>query len=136
VRWASGATTLHLLLKLDDGCLGLRASGLAAPDMTHRLYYATDGRMRPLMNLVRVAGSWALEADRLITRELLADAFELVGRTDDTLQAKTNPFELPTFTEQDWAEAERAASQRLGRVRVPVAHRVRRACSAVPVSTS
>lgn len=82
--------------------------------------------MRPLMNLVRVAGSWALEADGRITLELLADAFELVGRTDDTLQAKTNPFELPTFSEYDSAEAERVAGQRLERVRVPVADRVRR----------
>ncbi|MDQ6675653.1 MAG: hypothetical protein M3069_33795, partial [Chloroflexota bacterium] len=109
----------HLLLKLDDGCLGLRPAGLAAADIARRLYYATDGRMRPLMNLVRVAGSWALEADGRITLELLADAFELVGRTDHTLQAKTNPFELLTFTEQDCAEAERIAGQRLERVRVP-----------------
>ncbi len=116
----------HLLLKLDDGCLGFRTSGLAALDMARRLYYATDGRMRPLMNLVRVAGSWALEADGRITRELLADSFELVGRTDDTLQAKANPFELPTFTEQDHAEAERNAGERLERVRVPVDDRVHR----------
>src|SRR5260370_20555720 len=34
----------HLLLKLDDGCLGLRTVGLAAPDMARRLYYATDYR--------------------------------------------------------------------------------------------
>ena len=68
--------------------------------MARRLYYATDGRMRPLMNLVRVAGGWGLEADGRITRELLADAFELVGRTDDTLQAKTNPFEMATFTDE------------------------------------
>src|SRR5207253_9645099 len=77
----------HPLLKLDDGYLGLRTVALAASDMARRLYYATDSRMRPLMNLVRVAGGWALEADGRITRELLADAFELVGRTDDTLQA-------------------------------------------------
>lgn len=114
----------HLLLKLDDGCLGLRTIGLAAPDMARRLYYATDGRMRPLMNLVRVAGGWALEADGRITRELLADAFELVGRTDDTLQAKTNPFEMPTFSDEDWSAAERTANQGLERVRVPVAGRV------------
>ena len=114
----------HLLLKLDDGCLGLRTVGLAAPDMARRLYYATDGRMRPLMNLVRVAGGWALEADGRITRELLADAFELVGRTDDTLQAKTNPFEMATFTDEDLLAAERTASQGLERVRVPVAGRV------------
>jgi hypothetical protein len=82
--------------------------------------------MRPLMNLVRVAGSWALEADGRITRELLGDSFELVGRTDDTLQAKANPFELPTFTEQDYAEAERNAGERLERVRVSVADRVHR----------
>lgn len=116
----------HLLLKLDDGCLGLDTAGLAGPDLGRRLYYATDGRMRPLMNLIRVAGSWALQADGLITREILADAFELVGRTDDTLQAKTNPFDLPTFTDEDYAVAERDAGQRLERVRVPVAHRVRR----------
>jgi hypothetical protein len=83
------------------------------------------------MNLIRVAGSWALEADRLITRELLADAFELVGRTDDTLQAKTNPFDLPAFADEHLSEAERDASQRLDRLRVPVASRVRRA-HAVP----
>ena len=58
--------------------------GKHAPDLSgwpqsrlSRLYFATDGRIGPLMNLIRVAGSWALEADRLITRELLADAFEL-----------------------------------------------------------
>jgi hypothetical protein len=78
----------HLLLKLDDGCLGLPTANLATADMARRLYFATDGRIRPLMNLIRVAGSWALEADRLITRELLADAFELVGRTDDVLQTR------------------------------------------------
>jgi hypothetical protein len=81
--------------------------------MGRRLYYATDGRMRPLMNLVRVAGGWALEADGRITRELLANALGLVGRTDDTLQAKTNPFELPSFTEEDWSAAERTGSQGL-----------------------
>ena len=126
----------HLLLKLDDGCLGLRPAGVATPDMARRLYYATDGRMRPLMNLLRVAGSWALEGDRLITRELLADAFELVGRTDDTLQAKTNPFESPTFTDEDCADAERHAGERLDRVRVPVAGRVRRARSAIGAGIS
>jgi hypothetical protein len=30
-----------------------------------------------------------------------ADTFELVGRTDATLQAKTNPFELPSFSEEE-----------------------------------
>jgi hypothetical protein len=114
----------HLLLKLDDGCLGLHTVGLAAPDMARRLYYATDGRMRPLLNLVRVAGGWALEADGRITRELLADAFELVGRTDETLQAKVTPFEMSTFTEEDRSAAERTASQGLERVRVPVGGRV------------
>jgi hypothetical protein len=117
----------HLLLKLDDGCLGLRPANLATSDMARRLYFATDGRIRPLMNLIRVAGSWALEADRLITRELLADAFELVGRTDDILQAKTNPFDLPAFADEHFTEAERDASQRLDRLRVPVASRMRRA---------
>jgi hypothetical protein len=126
----------HLLLQLDAGCLGLRPAGLAQPEMARRLYYATDGRMRPLMNLIRVAGSWALEGDESITGELLADAFELVGRTDDTLQAKTNPFDLPTFTEQDQAEAERDAGQRLDRVRVPVASRVRRGRAAPPLPAS
>jgi hypothetical protein len=123
----------HLLLKLDGGCLGLRPADLAAPDMARRLYYATDGRMRPLMNLLRVAGGWALEADDRITRELLADAFELVGRTDETLQAKSNPFELPAFGADDLAAAEQTASRYLERVRVPVAGRVRpaRAASAV-----
>ena len=114
----------HLLLKLDDGCLGLRSAGLATPDMGRRLYYATDGRMRPLMNLVRVAGGWALETGGRITRELLADAFELVGRTDDTLQAKSNPFEMPTFSDDDLASAEQTSSQRLDRARIPVAGRV------------
>jgi hypothetical protein len=71
-----------------------------------------------------VAGGWALEADGRITRELLAYAFELVGRTDDTLQAKTNPFEMATFTDEDLSAAERIASQGLERVRVPVAGRV------------
>jgi hypothetical protein len=112
-RQVCGDEFTHPLLKLDDGYVGLRTVGLAASDMARRLYYATDSRMRPLMNLVRVAGGWALEADGRITRELLADAFELVGRTDDTLQAKTNPFELPTFTEEDWSAAERTASQGL-----------------------
>ena len=83
--------------------------------------------MRPLMNLIRVAGSWALESDGCLTGELLADAFELVGRTDDTLQAKTNPFDLPAFADEHFAEAERNASQRLDRLRVPVASRMRRA---------
>jgi hypothetical protein len=96
----------HLLLKLDDGCLGPSSTGLATPDMARRLYYATDGRMRPLMNLVRVAGGWALETGGRISRQLLADAFELVGRTDDTLQAKANPFEMPTFGVEDLASAE------------------------------
>jgi Bacterial TniB protein len=114
----------HLLLKLDDGCLGLRSAGLATPDMGRRLYYATDGRMRPLMNLVRVAGGWALETGGRISRELLADAFELVGRTDDTLQAKANPFEMPTFGVEDLAAAEQTSSQRLDRARTPVAGRV------------
>src|SRR6266851_4663744 len=59
----------HLLLRLDDGCLGLRSAGLATPDMARRLYYATDGRMRPLMNLVRVAGGWALQTGGRITRD-------------------------------------------------------------------
>jgi hypothetical protein len=123
----------HLLLKLDAGCLGLRPADLAAPDMARRLYYATDGRMRPLMNLLRVAGGWALEANEGITHELLADAFELVGRTDEMLQAKSNPFELPAFGADDLAAAEQTASRYLERVRVPVAGRVRpaRAASAV-----
>jgi hypothetical protein len=64
------------------------------------------------------------QADGRITRELLADAFELVGRTDDTLQTKMNPFETPTFTEEDRSAAELTASQSLERVRVPVAGRV------------
>lgn len=123
----------HLLLKLDNGCLGLRSAGLAAPDIARRLYYATDGRMRPLMNLVRVAGGWALETGGRINRELLADAFELVGRTDDTLQAKVNPFETPTFTAEDLTAAEQASSQRLDRVRVPIAGRVHAARGAPPV---
>jgi hypothetical protein len=33
----------------------------------------------PLMNLVRVAGGWALDTGGRISRELFADAFELVG---------------------------------------------------------
>jgi hypothetical protein len=114
----------HLLLKLDDGCLGLRSAGLATPDMARRLYYATDGRMRPLMNLARVTGGWALETDGRITLQLLADAFELVGRTDDTLQAKANPFEMPAFGVEDLAVAEQTSSQRLDRARTPVAGRV------------
>ncbi|MDQ6673403.1 MAG: hypothetical protein M3069_22115 [Chloroflexota bacterium] len=84
--------------------------------------------MRPLRNLIRVAGGWALEANRQITRELLGDAFELDGRTDDTLQAKTNPFELPTFTDEDFSVAEWDAGRPPERVRIPVAgglHRVR-----------
>ncbi len=44
------------------------------PTWPRRLYYRTEGRVRPLRNLIRVAGGWALEANRQITRELLADA--------------------------------------------------------------
>jgi hypothetical protein len=76
------------------------------------------------MNLVRVAGGWALETGARISRELLADAFELVGRTDDALQAKTNPFEMPAFGVEDLAAAEQSSSQRLDRARIPVAGRV------------
>jgi AAA domain len=123
----------HLLLKLDDGCLGLPSAGLATPDLARRLYYATDGRMRPLMNLLRVAGGWALETGGHIRRELLADAFELVGRTDDTLQVKANPFEMPTFGVEDLATAEQTSSQRLDRARIPVAGRMHPARGAPPV---
>jgi hypothetical protein len=35
-----------------------------------------------------------------VGRGVLADGFELVGRTDGILQAKTNPFELPVFADE------------------------------------
>jgi hypothetical protein len=53
------------------------------------------------------------------------------GRTDDTLQAKTNPFVLAAFTDNDYTEAERAAGQRLQLVRVSVAGRMHRMMSGV-----
>jgi hypothetical protein len=39
---ACGDEFTHLLLKLDDGCLGLRHARLAELDIARRLYYATD----------------------------------------------------------------------------------------------
>lgn len=88
------------LMQAIDANLPLDSSGLAAEDMAFRFFYASDGFIGWVMEIIRTAAHRAIESGcSCLNLALLADAYD--DRVADTArgEGKVNPFVEKGFTE-------------------------------------
>ena len=111
---------LRTLMRDIDRALPLDLSDLQNEEMAFRFFYASDGYLGWIMEIIREAAIRAIDTDcHCLNKPLLAAAYEARIAGTDVGDGKVNPFSTARFTEEAVDQLRFAVKKRRGSAKPP-----------------